>query len=39
VLFAAILLILFAAFMQHEERQEARIDRELDARDAAARAR
>jgi len=37
VVFAAILLILFAAFMQHEERLEARIDRELDARDAAAR--
>src|SRR5262249_48277845 len=37
LVFAAILLILFAAFMQHEERLEARIDRELDARDAAAR--
>jgi putative membrane protein len=34
VLFAIILLLLFVAFMQHEERQEARIDRELDARDA-----
>jgi cytochrome c oxidase assembly factor CtaG len=39
VLFAAILITLFVAFMQHEERQEARIDRELDAREAAAQAR
>lgn len=38
VVFAAILILLVVAFMQHEERQEARIDRELDARDAAARA-
>ena len=36
VLFAAILMMLVVAFMQHEERREARIDRELDARDAAA---
>jgi cytochrome c oxidase assembly factor CtaG len=35
VLFVSILLALFVAFMQHEERQEERIDRELDARDAA----
>ena len=35
VLFAAILMLLFVAFMRHEEQQEARIDRELDARDAA----
>jgi putative membrane protein len=34
VVFAAILLILFAAYMQHEERKEEWIDRELDARDA-----
>jgi cytochrome c oxidase assembly factor CtaG len=34
VVFAAILLILFAAYMQHEERKEAWIDRELDAREA-----
>ena len=32
VLFVSILLLLFVAFMQDEERQEARIDRELDAR-------
>ena len=31
VLFVSILLLLVVAFMQHEERQEARIDRELDA--------
>ena len=36
VLFAIILLLLFVAYMQAEERQEERIDRELDARDAAA---
>jgi len=36
VLFGSIVLALFVAFMQHEEQQEARIDRELDARDAAA---
>jgi cytochrome c oxidase assembly factor CtaG len=34
VVFAAILLILFAAYMQHEERKEVWIDRELDAREA-----
>jgi cytochrome c oxidase assembly factor CtaG len=34
VLFAIILLLLFVAFMQHEERQEERIDRELDAGEA-----
>ena len=32
VLFVSILLILFAAYLQHEERQAERIDRELDAR-------
>ena len=37
VLFLAILLLLFAAYMEHEQAQEERIDRELDARDAAAR--
>ena len=31
----AILILLLVAFMQNEERQEERIDRELDARDAA----
>jgi cytochrome c oxidase assembly factor CtaG len=36
VLFLTILLILFAAYLRHEEQIEARIDRELDARDAAA---
>jgi len=36
VLFLAILLILFAAYLRHEERMEAQIDRELDAREAAA---
>ncbi len=36
VLFVAILLLLFVAYMQDEERREERIDRELDARDAAA---
>ena len=35
VLFVTILILLFVAYMQHEERQEERIDRELDARDAA----
>ncbi|MBV9131338.1 MAG: cytochrome c oxidase assembly protein [Chloroflexi bacterium] len=34
VVFAAILLILFAAYMRDEERKEAWIDRELDAREA-----
>jgi cytochrome c oxidase assembly factor CtaG len=37
VLFVSILLLLFVAYMQHEQAQEERIDRELDARDAAAR--
>jgi cytochrome c oxidase assembly factor CtaG len=36
VLFAAILILLFVAFMNNEERKEVRIDRELDARDLAA---
>ncbi|MCA1645982.1 MAG: cytochrome c oxidase assembly protein, partial [Chloroflexi bacterium] len=36
LLFAVILILLLVAFMQHEERTEARIDRELDAREAAA---
>jgi putative membrane protein len=36
ILFVTILLLLFVAFMQSEERKEERIDRELDARDAAA---
>jgi putative membrane protein len=36
VLFLIILLLLFVAYMQHEERQEERIDRELDARDERA---
>jgi putative membrane protein len=35
VLFVTILLVLFVAFMQAEERKEARIDRELDAREEA----
>src|SRR5919202_719556 len=35
VLFAVILMVLFIAFVRHEERIEERIDRELDARDAA----
>ena len=39
VLFVAILLLLFVAYMQDEERREERIDRELDARDAASRLR
>jgi putative membrane protein len=34
VVFAVILLILFAAYMRDEERKEVWIDRELDARDA-----
>jgi hypothetical protein len=38
VLFVTILLLLFVAFMQAEERKEERIDRELDAREAAAHA-
>jgi cytochrome c oxidase assembly factor CtaG len=39
LLFAIILILLLVAFMQHEERQEERIDRELDAREAASQAR
>jgi cytochrome c oxidase assembly factor CtaG len=35
VLFAAILLLLFVAYLQNEERTAERIDRELDAREAA----
>jgi cytochrome c oxidase assembly factor CtaG len=38
LLFAAILLLLFAAYLRNEEREAERIDRELDARDAAAQA-
>jgi putative membrane protein len=38
VLFVSIVLLLFVAYMQHEQAQEERIDRELDARDAAAQA-
>jgi putative membrane protein len=37
LLFASILLLLLVAFMQNEERLAARIDRELDAREAEAR--
>ena len=37
VLFVIVLLALFVAFMQAEERSEARIDRELDALEAARR--
>jgi cytochrome c oxidase assembly factor CtaG len=33
VLFATILILLFVAFMNNEERKEERIDRELDARE------
>ncbi|HEY3057457.1 MAG TPA: cytochrome c oxidase assembly protein [Chloroflexota bacterium] len=36
ILFAMILMVLLAAYMRHEEREAERIDRELDARDAAA---
>jgi len=36
VLFASILMLLLVAYMNHEEREAERIDRELDARDAAA---
>jgi cytochrome c oxidase assembly factor CtaG len=39
LLFAAILIGLFVAYMQNEERKEARLDRELDAREAASQAR
>jgi putative membrane protein len=35
VLFAIILILLFVAYMRHEERLAERIDRELDAREAA----
>jgi putative membrane protein len=35
VLFVSILILLFVAYMQAEERKEERVDRELDARDAA----
>jgi putative membrane protein len=38
VLFVSILLLLFVAYMQDEQAQEERIDRELDARDARIRA-
>ena len=38
LLFASILLLLLVAFMQNEERRAQRIDRELDAREAAAQA-
>jgi putative membrane protein len=38
VLFVSILFLLVVAYMQHEQAQEERIDRELDARDARARA-
>ena len=38
VLFASILLLLLVAFMQNEERRAQRIDRELDAREAATQA-
>jgi putative membrane protein len=37
VLFAIILMFLFAAFLRDEERKAVRIDRQLDARDAALR--
>jgi cytochrome c oxidase assembly factor CtaG len=36
ILFAVILMLVFVAYMQSEERKEARIDRELDARDRQA---
>lgn len=36
LLFATILILLLIAFMHNEERTEERLDRELDARDAAA---
>jgi putative membrane protein len=39
VLFASILMLLFAAYLRHEERTAERIDRELDAQEAAAQAR
>jgi len=34
LLFVTILLLLFVAYLQHEERQAERLDRELDAREA-----
>ena len=37
LLFASIVILLLVAFMQNQERKEERIDRELDARDAALR--
>jgi putative membrane protein len=39
ILFATILMLLLAAYLRHEERRAERIDRELDARDAARQAR
>jgi cytochrome c oxidase assembly factor CtaG len=39
VLFVTILLILFAAYLRDEERRAERLDRELDAREAASHAR
>jgi cytochrome c oxidase assembly factor CtaG len=33
LLFATILMLLFVAYLNHEEREAERIDRELDARD------
>jgi len=38
VLFASILLLLLVAFMHNEEQRAQRIDRELDAREAATQA-
>jgi len=38
VLFATILLVLFAAYLRNEEREAERVERELDAREAAAHA-
>ncbi len=38
LLFATILMLLFVAYLNHEEREAERIDRELDAREAAAQA-
>jgi cytochrome c oxidase assembly factor CtaG len=39
VLFASIVLLLLVAFMHNEEQRARRIDRELDAREAATQAR
>ncbi|MDQ3809748.1 MAG: cytochrome c oxidase assembly protein [Chloroflexota bacterium] len=39
VLFATIVLLLFVAYLRHEEREAERIDRDLDAREAAAQTR